>query len=143
MVAPILMSLLAVALSSIQMPNAWAADDAKALPYSEKLLSDTRAKNPEDLIVLHFHAAWCPVCRKQSLVLKKIIPDAKFKDVHFIAANYDTDTDLNKKYGVTDQSTFVAFRGKEKGDPKKSPRSSFVTDEEAIRAFIAKELENK
>ena len=100
-----------------------------------------QAKESSDLIVLHIHAAWCPVCRKQTLVLKKLIPDGKFKSVRFMASNFDTDKDLNKEYGVTDQSTFLVFHGKD--DPKKVSKSSFVTDEKEIREFIAKEMDRK
>lgn len=56
--------------------------------------------------VLFFYASWCPTCRaadaditaKQSSIPKGVV-------IHKV--DYDTATDLKKKYGVTYQHTFV------------------------------------
>lgn len=54
--------------------------------------------------ILFFYAAWCPECRafKQAITSENI-PDG----VQVLEVNYDSSSDLKKKYGVTLQSTFV------------------------------------
>lgn len=55
-------------------------------------------------VVLFFAADWCPTCRAADANLRdSAIPDG----VHVLKVNYDTATDLKKKYGVTYQHTFV------------------------------------
>lgn len=55
-------------------------------------------------VVLYFHADWCPICRPLDAALKSAdIPSG----VHILKVNYDTATELKKKYGVTYQHTFV------------------------------------
>jgi len=54
--------------------------------------------------VLFFYAAWCPECRafKQAITASPV-PEG----VQVLEVNYDDETDLKKKYGVTLQTTFV------------------------------------
>jgi thiol-disulfide isomerase/thioredoxin len=71
------------------------------------------AYNPEKLanakngdVVLFFHASWCPSCRALNGDIDKnlsLIPDG----VTILKTDYDTQTELKKKYGVTSQHTLV------------------------------------
>ena len=57
-------------------------------------------------VVLFFHASWCPSCRMLSGNIDKninLIPDG----VTILKTNYDSETELKKKYGVTSQHTLV------------------------------------
>lgn len=57
-------------------------------------------------VVLFFHAAWCPSCRGLSADIeenKAAIP----ADLSILKVDYDTETELKKKYGVTSQHTLV------------------------------------
>ncbi|MBT4856688.1 hypothetical protein HON52_00690 [Candidatus Uhrbacteria bacterium] len=57
-------------------------------------------------VVLFFHATWCPSCRTlESDINTNIqsIPD----DVVILQVDYDTETELRQKYGVTVQHTIV------------------------------------
>lgn len=57
-------------------------------------------------VVLFFHAAWCPVCKAieaEILANPSRIPDG----VHILKVDYDSNTALRQKYGVTYQYTFV------------------------------------
>jgi len=59
-----------------------------------------------DDVVIFFHASWCPSCRGLSADIEKnigVIPGG----VHILKADYDTETELKKKYGVTYQHTLV------------------------------------
>lgn len=57
-------------------------------------------------VVLFFHASWCPSCRMLSGNITKnlaSIPDG----VTILKTDYDKETELKKKYGVTSQHTLV------------------------------------
>jgi len=57
-------------------------------------------------VILFFHASWCPTCRAADSDINKNlseIPDG----VHILKIDYDSNTALKQKYGVTYQHTFV------------------------------------
>lgn len=56
--------------------------------------------------VLFFHAAWCPTCRAADAELLKMTSSIPTGTTIF-KTDYDSSTDLKKKYGVTTQHTFV------------------------------------
>lgn len=84
-------------------------------------------------IVLQYHASWCPVCKKQRNALNTLVKDSKFHDINFIAADYDTEQALKKKYGVKGQSTVILFSGE-----KEVSRVQGMTDEIELSQFIQK-----
>lgn len=56
--------------------------------------------------VYFFHASWCPICQSIEKEVKadmSKIPDG----VTLIKTDFDSSTELRKKYGVTNQYTFV------------------------------------
>lgn len=54
--------------------------------------------------VVFFYAPWCPECR----AFKKAITESQIPDgVQILETDFDSSTDLRKKYEVTLQSTFV------------------------------------
>jgi thiol-disulfide isomerase/thioredoxin len=63
-----------------------------------------RAKEGE--VVIFFHASWCPSCRALNSNIESnltLIPE----NTTILKADYDTETELKKKYGVTYQHTLV------------------------------------
>lgn len=77
------------------------------VPYSaEKVAMAETGK-----VILFFHASWCPTCS----ALNKDI-EASLKDiptgVTILKTDYDKETELKKKYGVTYQHTLVQVDGK-------------------------------
>jgi len=68
--------------------------------YSE----DAIGSDGFDRTILFFYAPWCPECRS----FDQIIEDSKIPDgVQVLRTDYDSSTDLRKKYGVTIQTSFV------------------------------------
>lgn len=69
--------------------------------YDESLLPSLT----ESRILLFFHADWCPTCQnfEKQILASKTIP----KDVVILKVNYDTATELKKKYSILSQSTFI------------------------------------
>lgn len=65
--------------------------------YDEILLGSN------DTVVLFFNAAWCPSCRAADASLSSSTID----NILVLDTDYDDNTDLRQKYGVTTQHTFV------------------------------------
>lgn len=57
-------------------------------------------------VVLFFRASWCPTCHALDADLKESLKDLP-KDLTILDVNYDTETALKQKYGVTSQHTLV------------------------------------
>jgi thioredoxin 1 len=62
-------------------------------------------------VVLFFHASWCPSCRALDADLKSKM-DAIPAGLTILDVDYDTSTELKKKYGVTMQHTLVQVDAK-------------------------------
>lgn len=56
--------------------------------------------------VFYFHAAWCPICKVVNEELTEKA-DQIPSDIVVLKADYDSETELKKRYGVTYQHTFV------------------------------------
>jgi thioredoxin 1 len=64
----------------------------------------------EGKVVLFFHASWCPSCRALNSDIEanlSTIPEG----VTILKTDYDKETELKKKYGVTTQHTLVQVDG--------------------------------
>ncbi|MFV0374093.1 thioredoxin family protein [Microbacterium sp.] len=62
---------------------------------------DARA---DTTVVYFFHADWCPSCRSTDQSLQTDgVPDG----LTVVKVDFDTETDLKKQYGITQQHTFV------------------------------------
>ncbi|MCI0619547.1 thioredoxin family protein [Candidatus Wolfebacteria bacterium] len=71
-------------------------------PYtSEKL-----ALANEGAVVLFFRASWCPTCRALDSDIRANLGEIP-EGVTILDVNYDTETALKQKYGVTYQHTLV------------------------------------
>ncbi|HNQ31789.1 MAG TPA: thioredoxin family protein [Candidatus Woesebacteria bacterium] len=57
-------------------------------------------------VVMFFHAAWCPSCRALSQDIEQNL-SAIPSGVVILKVDYDSETELKKKYGVTTQHTLV------------------------------------
>ncbi len=57
-------------------------------------------------VVLFFRAGWCPTCVAVDKDIKANISNIP-SDLSILDVNYDTSSDLKKKYGVTYQHNFV------------------------------------
>lgn len=55
--------------------------------------------------VLFFHASWCPSCKTARKNFEK--DASQLEDVNLVVVDYDTSKDLQQKYNVTYQHTFV------------------------------------
>jgi thiol-disulfide isomerase/thioredoxin len=60
--------------------------------------------------VYFFHAGWCPICQGIDKEINSDISKLP-AGVVFVKTDFDSSTDLRKKYGVTTQYTFVQVDG--------------------------------
>ncbi|MFE6510977.1 thioredoxin family protein [Nocardioides sp. NPDC057767] len=89
-------------------PGETAAADPADAPACEGRYADySAAAVAEDCYtdtILFFHAPWCPECRGFEEAIKRgEVPEG----AQILKVDYDSATDLRKKYEVTIQSTFV------------------------------------
>ena len=78
---------------------------AKAGSY-EAYAPEKLARAASGDVVLFFHASWCPSCRVLNADIEKNL-SAVPENVSILKVNYDTESELKKKYGVTYQHTLV------------------------------------
>lgn len=84
-------------------------DDAMMSHGSYVSLADYTAdktKYADSQKVYFFHASWCPICQSIDKDIKADMSKLP-KNVTLIKTDFDKETELRKKYGVTTQYTFV------------------------------------
>jgi thiol-disulfide isomerase/thioredoxin len=83
--------------------------DTMTKPGSYKDYSPETVANEQkagNKVVLFFHAPWCPFCKAADAAFKEKVGQIP-SGVTVLKTDYDSNTDLKKKYGVTYQHTFV------------------------------------
>ena len=109
--------------------SAWAGE----LPYDKAALDKAIAEGKPAIV--EFHADWCPVCKAQKPVVQSLLGEPKLKDVTLFVADYDKEKELKKALRVSQQSTFVVFKG-----GKEVARSTGQTKREDLAALFGKAL---
>ena len=99
---------------------------AGEVPYNKAQLDEQIAAGKPTVVYLH--ATWCPTCKIQQPIVDRLSSDAEFKSLTVYEADYDTETALKKSLRITQQSTFVVFKG-----GHEVARSTGETTEPAIR----------
>ncbi|WP_213763587.1 thioredoxin family protein [Caballeronia sp. dw_19] len=99
---------------------------AGEVPYNKTQFDEQIAAGKPTVVYLH--AAWCPTCKIQQPIVDRLSSDAEFKSLTVYEADYDTETALKKSLRITQQSTFVVFKG-----GHEVARSTGETTERAIR----------
>ena len=72
----------------------------------EAYSADKLARAETGDVVLFFHAPWCPTCRGLNSSIESNLTSIPL-GVTILKTDYDTETALKKKYGVTYQHTLV------------------------------------
>ncbi len=86
-------------------------------------------------VVVDFSASWCPTCKAQKPIVTNLLLEPRFKDLTVFVADYDTEASLKKQLRITQQSTFVVFKG-----GQEVARSTGQTERGAIVDLFAKAL---
>jgi thioredoxin 1 len=85
--------------------------------------------------IVYFHATWCPTCKIQQPIVDRLAASPEMKDVTIFVADYDKEVALKRAMKVTQQSTFVVFKG-----GHEVARSTGQTREQDIRNTFAQAL---
>ena len=109
--------------------GAWAGEQAYDKAAFEKALAEGKP------VIVDFFADWCPTCKAQKPHVQSLINEPKMKNVTLFIADYDKEKDLKKALRVTQQSTFVVFKG-----GKEVGRSTGQTAKEDLAALFGKAL---
>lgn len=72
--------------------------------YDEMKVSEALASGQK--VALFFHATWCPTCKALEKNINSEISSIP-TDTLIVKVDYDTSTEMKKKYGVTSQHTTV------------------------------------
>lgn len=86
-------------------------------------------------VIVDFYADWCPTCKTQKPIVQELMRDPKMKEVTLFVADFDKEKDLRKALRVSQQSTFVVFKG-----GKEVARSTGQTRRAELAAAFAKAL---
>ena len=114
------------------------AASLSAYAATEQAFSAQAFKAAQDAgkpILVEIHADWCPTCKPQQPVLKKLSGERAFSNVVRLKVDFDGQKDLVKQFNAKTQSTLVLFKGK-----TEVARSVGETDEGRIRAMLQKAL---
>jgi thiol-disulfide isomerase/thioredoxin len=109
--------------------GAWAGEQAYDKAAFDRAMAEGRP------VIVDFYADWCPTCKAQKPHVLSILGEPRMKDVTLFVADYDKEKDLKKALRVTQQSTFVVFKG-----GKEVGRSTGQTRREDLAALFAKAL---
>lgn len=83
--------------------------ETQKLPGRYSGYSSELASEDYPTTILFFYASWCPECRAfKQAITASTIPEG----VQVLEVNYDDETALKQKYGVTLQTTFVKTNNK-------------------------------
>jgi len=72
------------------------------IAYNASLLKNAKTGN----VVLFFKADWCPTCQKLDVNIRSELNEIP-SDLTILILDYETEEELNRKYGVTYQHTLV------------------------------------
>ena len=106
---------------------------AGEVPYNKAQFDAALAKGQP--VIVDFAADWCPTCKEQKPIVQGLLKDPKRRELKFFVANFDTESALKKRLGITMQSTFVVFKG-----GKEVGRSTGQTRKQEIAALFEKAL---
>lgn len=70
-----------------------------------------KAQKDGKVVLVDFHADWCSTCVSNKPNLKEAFSSLNDSSLVGFIANYDTEKELKKRFGVTSQATFIVFKG--------------------------------
>lgn len=94
-----------------------------------------QARDANKPILVMVHATWCPTCRAQEVVVKKLAAQPEFSGFQILRIDYDAQKGFVTAFRVPRQSALLVYKGH-----KGVARSLGETSEQAIAALMRKAL---
>jgi thiol-disulfide isomerase/thioredoxin len=107
---------------------------AAEVPFDQKTFDALR--NSGKPYVVHVYATWCGTCKVQAGIVTPLLAEPEFASLTLLKADFDKEKALIQALGVSDRSTFVAFKG-----AKEVGRSVADMNKESIAGLLRKTLE--
>ncbi len=82
---------------------------AGEVPFDQKTFDELR--NSGKPSVIHVYATWCGTCKVQTGIVTPLLAEPEFASLTLLKADFDKEKILLQSLGVSDRSTFVAFKG--------------------------------
>ncbi len=86
-------------------------------------------------ILVDISAPWCPTCRAQAPIIKKLSAQTTFKDLIIFHVDFDSQQDVVRSFGAQQQSTLIVFKG-----GKETGRSVGDTDPASIADLLTQAI---
>lgn len=102
-------------------------------PYDKAAVAAAQAQGKP--VVIFVHAPWCPVCAKQGRTIDAELAKPAYKDLIIYRIDFDTQKDIWRGYGVTQQSTLIAYHG-----TRETARLAHDADPAKVSALLASSL---
>ena len=122
--------LLLAALSIVVVTSALGAE---IKPFDQATFEQLQAADKP--VLIDVYADWCPTCKQQAPIVSELMTRPEFKDYTVLRVNFDTQKDVRRTLRVTEQSTFIVYRGK-----KEVARTIGDTRKDSIAASLHKAL---
>ena len=108
--------------------------EGKAVYKNYDQASFDQARAEGKVTLLYFWAVWCPICQAEDPKVNSVVSGFGAENFAAFRVNYDTQTDLNRKYQVPYQHTTIILDG----NGNEAFRSLQPLGEAALRAEIEK-----
>ena len=107
---------------------------AAELPFNQEAFDELR--NSGKPSVIHVYATWCGTCKVQASIVMPMLAEPEFAPLTLLKADFDKEKGLIEALGVSDRSTFVAFKGM-----TEVGRSVADMNKESIASLLRRTLE--
>ena len=106
---------------------------AVGTPYTEAAFAAAQKQNKR--ILIDISATWCPTCKAQHPIIRKLAAEAGNNNLVIFSVDFDKQKPVVRAFGATMQSTLIAFRG-----AKETGRSVGDTDPASIAKLMTSNM---
>ena len=117
--------------TAIALSLAVTAHAAETKPFDQATFQALQAAGKP--ILIDVYADWCPTCKAQEPIVSELLTRPQFAGYTRLKVNFDTQKEVRRIFGVSQQSTLIVFRG-----GRELGRSTGDTRRESIASLLGK-----